>query len=413
MPNPASGVFKQLAYKPESTYGTAPGQASAQSLRRVQSTIDLSKDSYGSDEIRTDLQDQDYRHGVRRVGGKVGGELSAGTWKDFFAAALKRDFAAVAASTGMSITIAGSGPTYTVTRAAGSWLTDGYKTGMSGRLSAGTFNVANASKNLFIVGVTALALTVIPLNGAAMVAEGPIAGSTFTATGKVTYVPTTGHTDKSFAFEHWYSDVAQSELFLGCKVSKLALGLPPTGLATIDMDVVGQDLAETSTKRGGVATTAQYFTSPTAQTSTGAMAAVNGVIRAGGVTYATITGMSFEVNPNFSGEPVVGANTIPFQIAGRVQVMGQITAYFDSVALRDAFVNETEFDVLCAFTADNSAASDFVAFAMHRVKANGATKNDGEGGLVQTIPFKALRNFAGGSGVATEQSTIQVQDSAA
>ena len=31
----ASGVFKQLAYKVESTYGTAPSASGAQSLRRV------------------------------------------------------------------------------------------------------------------------------------------------------------------------------------------------------------------------------------------------------------------------------------------------------------------------------------------------------------------------------------------
>lgn len=413
MANPAAGVFKQLAYKAESTYGTAPGQSAAQALRRVQSTIDLAKDTYQSNEIRTDLQMQDYRHGVRRVGGKIGGELSAGTWKDFFAAALKRDFAAVTAITGASITISGSGPTWTVARAAGSFLSDGIKTGMTVRLSVGSFNAANLSKNLFVVGVTALNLTVIVANGSALVAEGPIATSTVTVIGKVTYVPTSGHTDKSFAIEHYYSDLVQSELFLGCKISKISVGLPPTGLATIDLDVAGQDLAETTAKRGGIATTAQYFTSPTAQTSSGAMAAVNGVIRVGGVTYATITGANFEINPNFSGDPVVGANTVPFQIPGRVLCSGQLTAYFDSVALRDAFVSETEVDVLMIFTADNSAAADFITFSMHRVKVNGATKNDGEGGLVQTIPFQALRNFAGGAGVATEQTTIQVQDAQA
>jgi len=127
MPNPAAGVFKQLAYKVESTYGTAPSQASAQALRRVQSTVDLVKETYQSNEIRTDLQMLDFRHGVRRVQGKITGELSPGTYKDFFSYALKRDFAAVTASTSVSLTIAASGNYYTVTRAAGSFLTDGYK----------------------------------------------------------------------------------------------------------------------------------------------------------------------------------------------------------------------------------------------------------------------------------------------
>ena len=129
MPTPASDIFRQLAYKVESTYGTAPAASGAQLLRRVGSTLDLDKDTYQSNEVRTDYQIADYRHGVRRVAGQVSGELSAGTYKDFVAALLKRDFAAVTAITGASITIAGSGPTYTLTRGAGSWLSDGIKNG--------------------------------------------------------------------------------------------------------------------------------------------------------------------------------------------------------------------------------------------------------------------------------------------
>jgi len=199
----AVGSLKQVAIKAETTYGTIPAASGAQLLRRVTSTVDLTKETYASNELRTDFQIADFRHGVRSVAGSLNGELSPGTYKDFFSYALKRDFAAVTATTGASITIAGSGPTYTVTRAAGSWLTDGYKNGMVIRLSVGTFNAANINKNLLIVDITsATALTVIPLNGVAMVAEGPIASATITATGKSTFVPTTGHTDKSFTLEH-------------------------------------------------------------------------------------------------------------------------------------------------------------------------------------------------------------------
>src|SRR5574343_124665 len=277
MPNPAAGVFKQLTYKAEATYGTAPGQASAQALRRVTSSLDLAKETYQSNEIRTDLQMLDFRHGVRSVQGTIAGELSPGTYKDFFAAAKSRFRAAVTATTGASVTIATSGSYYTVTRAAGSWLTDGYKVGMVVRLSVGSLNASNINKNLLILAIgSATVMTVTPLNGSAMVAEGPIATTTITAVGKVTYVPTSSHTDKSFAFEHWYSDLGQSELFLGCRIAKLGLQLPPTGIATVSMDVMGQDYADTTAKRTSVALTSQYFTAPTAATTSGVLAAVNG-----------------------------------------------------------------------------------------------------------------------------------------
>lgn len=413
MPNPAAGVFKQLAFKAEATYGAAPGQASGQSLRRVTSTVDLQKEAYQSAEIRADQQVADFRHGVRRVQGQISGELSPGTYKTFMENALRRDFTTGASAATVSLTIAGSGPTYTVTRAAGSYLTDGFKIGDVIRLSVGSLNAANINKNLLVTAVTATVLTVQPLNGVALVAEGPIAGCTVAVQGKKTFVPASGHTDKSFALEHWYADLVQSELFLGCKVSRISLGLPPTGMATIALDVVGQDLAETSAKRGGIAPTAQYFTSPTAATTTGVLAAVNGIVRAGGAAVVTLTGLTIDITSNYSGDPVVGANTVPFQYPGRVLVSGQFTAYFDSVTLRDAFVNETEIDLLAAFTADNTATAAFIAFALHRIKLGGASKSDGEGGLVQTFPFTALLNTAGGTGIATEATTCAVIDSAA
>jgi hypothetical protein len=411
----ASGVFKQLATKFEATYGTAPGQSGAQSMRRVQSTLDLNKDTYQSNEIRTDLQMADFRHGVRRVGGAINGELSPGTWKDFFAMILKRDFTAGVAVSGASITVAGSGPTYTITRAAGSFLTDGIKAGDVVRLSVGTFNAANLLKNLFVVSLTALALTVIPLNGVALVAEGPIATSTVTVIGKKTYIPLSSHTDKSMAIEHWYSDAgfAQSELFLGCKATQCAIDLPPSGLATINWDMVGQDLAETSAKRGGIAPTAQYFTSPTAATTSGTLAAVNGAVRVAGSTVAVLTGLSLQIAANYTGDPVVGSNVIPQQFPGRVIVTGQASMYFDGVTIRDAFVNETEIEILAAFTTSNSGTADFISLALPRVKFGGASKDDGEKGLVQTLPFQALLNSAGGAGTSSEATTLSIQDSLA
>lgn len=404
MPNPAAGVFKQVAYKKEVTYGLIPAASAAQALRRVSSVVDLEKDTYLSNEIKTSFQKSDYRHGVRRGKGKLQGDLQCKTYADLFAWTLKRDFSAVTPIASLSITIGGAGPTWTVTRASGSWLTDGVKSGHVGRLSVGTFNAANLAKNLLVVGITALGLTVIVLNGSALVAEGPITGSTFTVIGKTTYTPQTGHTDASFSYEHWFPDVTQSEVYSGGKVEQIALSLPPTGLAQIDVDMTFQNVTTA---------TAQYFTSPTAITTTGALAAVNGVLRAGGVTYATVTGLTITIKPGLSGDPVVGSNLVPFQFPGAVMVSGQFTAYFADAVLRDAFLNETEIDLIAAFTADNTAAADFLAFALPRIKVGSAGKSDGEGGVVQTFSFQALEALTGGSGIATEKTTLQIQDAQA
>jgi hypothetical protein len=398
----ASGVFKQVTYKVEATYGTKPSAASAQSLRRVTSDLSLTKETYQSAEIRVDQQVQDMRHGVRRVAGTLNGELSPGTYKDFIAAALRRDFAAVTPIASASLTIAGAGPTYTVGRAAGSYLTDGVKKGDVVRLSVGALNAANLSKNLLVTACSASSITVRPLNGVALVAEGPITGCTVTVVGKKTYVPSTSHTNQSFSIEHWFADIAQSETHTGCQPTSLDLQLPPTGLATIGIGFVGKDV-ETATS--------QYFTTPTAATTTGLTASVNGLVLVNGTAVAVLTGLTLQVQSARSGDPVVGANTVPTMFPGRVTVSGQATAYFEDATFRDAFLNETEMEIVVVLASDNTAASKFVGITLPRCKLSGSSKSDGEGGIVQTIPFTALLPTTGGSGIANELSTIVVQDS--
>jgi hypothetical protein len=400
----ASGVFKQLTYKVEATYGVVPAAASAQSLRRVTSDLDLRKQTYQSNEIRTDQQMQDMRHGVRSVEGTLAGELSPGTYADWIDAALRRDRTIGVSAASVGLTIAGTGPTYTVTRAAGSYLTDGFKRGDVIRLSVGGLNANNLAKNLLIVTLTATIATVRVVNGSTLTAEGPIAGCTVSVVGRKTFAPANGHTNRSFSVEHWFSDVPASEVFTGCQPTQIDLQLPPTGLSTISIGVMGQNV---------VAAGSQYFTSPLAATTTGLTAAVNGVVLVGGVAVAVLTGLTLNIQSNRSGDPVVGSNVIPTRFPGRILVSGQATAYFDDATFRDAFLNETEVEIIVVLTSDNSAASQFISFVLPRCKLGGSSKSDGEGGIVQTIPFTALLPITGGAGIANELTTISVQDSAA
>lgn len=400
----ATGIFKQVAIKREVTYGTVPTATAAQLMRRVTSQIDMSKDVYQSNEIRPDMQIADYRHGVRRVKGSLAGELSPGTYSDVISAMCKRDFAAVTPAAAVSVTIAGSAPTYTVTRAAGSYLTDGFKVGDVIRLTVGTLNAANINKNLWITALTATVATVLVLNASTLVAEGPITGTTITVQGKKTFIPTSGQTDISYAMEHWYNDVSQSEVFTGIKFDKAAINLPPTGMATCTFDVMGQNMTTAATR---------YFTSPTAITSTGVLAAVNGLLMINGTQQVVVTGVSLSLDPGFSGDPVVGANTVPNLFAGPVAVTGQFTAYFTDAVLRDLFVNETETSLMVCLTTDNTATANAISITLPRIKVGGAAKSDGTGGIVQTFPFQALLNTAGGTGIATENTTLMVQDTAA
>ncbi len=397
----ASGLYKRVKYKKEVTFGLKPAAAASRALRRIQSDLSLTKDSYKSNEIRPEQQVKDFRHGVRRVAGKLSADLSAATFSDFIGSFCKRAFSAGVSNAAASVTIAGTGP-YTLTRSAGDFIADGFKLGMVVRSSTAALNAANKDKNLWIVGLTATVMTVLVVNGSTLTAEGPIANVVLTAFGKATWIPTSGHIEESYAIEHFFSETPSSEVFLGCKVNGFTLNLPPTGIATMEVQFIGKDID---------AQAAEYFIAPTAATTTGSMAAVNGLLYTAGGLNTVLTGLTITGAANYTGDPVVGSNSIPKFFPGMIQVSGQATAYFDTTALRDAFLNETELGIQAVFTADNTAASEFTSWVMPRVKINSHTKSDGEGAITATIEFMALLNSAGGSTANTEATTLLVQDS--
>ena len=121
----ASGVAKRVRYKAESAWGTAAGASGAQALRRVSSDIDLKKETYQSNEIRTDYQTADMRHGVRHVGGSINGELSPGTYQAFIAAAVRQTFQ-TAATTGAITTVTAAAAAPQFVRSGGSCIIDGF-----------------------------------------------------------------------------------------------------------------------------------------------------------------------------------------------------------------------------------------------------------------------------------------------
>lgn len=403
MANIAEGIRKAVYYKKETTFGELAGATGGKTLRRVTGNFNLSKETYQSEEIRTDYQMADFRHGVRSVEGSLNGELSPKSYADFFAAAVGRNFTTGISVSGVELDISATGDQYILSRATGSYLTDGFKIGDVIRLTGANLEVANVGKNLLIVSVTALTLNVIVLNGTLLTPEVDAIGTTISVVGSKTFVPLSGHTSDSFTFEEWYSDVQQSEVFTGNKVSTVGISLPATGLTTVDFAFMGQDLKQTGTT--------QYFTSPTGQGNDGIFAAVNGALLVGGAVVGLVTGLTVNINRNLSMEPVVGSNFHPEIFDGRVLVDGEFTAFFVDGTFRTLFNDEVETSLVVALTTSNLKDADFMTIVLPRIKVNSDTKDDGEKGIVSTHAFQALLNFNGGMGTATEATTISLQDS--
>lgn len=401
----ANGIRKVVGYKKESTWGTPAGATGAKTLRRVTSAFNLTKETYQSEEIRVDYQMADFRHGVRSAEGSLSGELSPGSYADFFAAALSRDFSAGVSITGAAVNTAAGGTagTYTLTRGAGSFITDGFRVGDVVRITSATgLNADTLNKNLLIVSLTATVATVVTLNGSSLTVPGTGTAVSMSVTGKRTYVPQAGHTSDSFTVEEWFADIAQSEVYTGCKVDTVGVSIPATGMATVDFGFMGKDLAQTGT--------AQYFTSPAAQTTSGICAGVNGVVVMNGSPVAVITDASINISRNISTATVLGSNSLADVFDGRCIVNGSLSIYFTDVVARNAFKDETELSLIFTLTTNNANNADFVSITLPRVKFNSFTKEDGETGIVASTDFQALLNSTVG---AQEVTTIVVQDSLA
>lgn len=398
----AKGVAKKVAYKKESTWGVLAGAASAKYLRRVTSNFNLTKETYESNEIRTDYQLADFRHGVRSADGSLSGELSPGSYADFMAAVVAKDFVAGAsiALGAATLSVASSGNFFTLTRSAGDWIVDGIKEGDIIRMTGGSLNVANVSNNCLVLSLTATVLTVLVMSTTPLFVQAAIATVTVAVVGKKTFAPLSGHTDDSFTVEEFYSDITQSEVYTGNKVTSMAVKMASTGLVTTDFKFMGKNLEQSGAT--------QYFTSPTAAGTSGIFASVQGALVVNGVPVALITSMDFTVERGAEAATVVGSNFAANIFTGRIKVAGNMSVYFQDAVTRGYFDAETPISLVVAFSTDGGKTADCVSFAFPKVKIGSAGKNDGEMGIVQDHSFTALLNSDGTTGKQT--STIQIQD---
>jgi hypothetical protein len=401
----AQGINKVLAYKKQTALGTSASGAGGQRLRRETATFSKVKETYSADEIVSHQQDTGDTYGPSHTTGEINGVLSAGTYSALLGSLLRADFGAVSASTGLSLTIGGSGP-YTLTRSAGSFLTDGIKIGMVVRITAGTYTGTARDVNLIVTNVTATVLTVIVANGKSLTAQGPVASSTVTVIGKKSTVPSSGHTNDYYSFEEWFSDITKSRLWTDTQIGSADISIPATGNATIKLAALGL---------GRTKGNSQVLTSPTAETTTTILSAANAKILIAGSVSLVGTSLQLKIDGQLqTGEATISSNTISDNYRGDIKATGTVTTLKQDETFSDLFDNETPTAIIGILFADQSDTSDFVGFTVPRVKLFSDEVDDGKKQLIATHTFTGEYNGAsGGSGVANDSGIVTIQDSAA
>jgi hypothetical protein len=415
----AEGVQGSIRYKAYATGAITsntqpvstvdPAVTGGQILRRVSSSLKLAKDTYQSNEIRSDRQIQDFRHGTRRVTGSISGEFSPGTYFDFIEASCRGTKSAALALSNTDFTsITSDSATSKFTVTGGNPVTSGLRTGDIIR-PANLATAANNATNFVITGFGGANnrdILVYPPPVTDAVADSSFNLTSNGASGKAIFVPSSSFVSRKFGIEVHNADIDVSRLFTECRSAGFTLQLPATGLSTIELPFMGRDM---ETYSGG---SAPFFTAPAAATTTGIFAAVNGLLRLGGATVGVVTGLNIQMDLNPSSDAVVGQNFVPEIFLGRANVTGQVTALFEDLTTINYFKNETEISIIAYLTTTSTQPAPACTIYLPRLKfGDGNVSDQGEGGQTVTLPFQALK--ADGTVAGDEATTIRVVDTQA
>lgn len=402
----AKEINKLLTVYKQTGLGVPRSGSGGQALRRETSMGKLAIATYDNNEITTHQQSTGVTMGGRSASFTLNGLLSGNTYSTIFNSLLRGTFTATAAITGASITITMPGGVPTLTDAAQTWLTKGVKIGDTIRITAGAYaNAVNRDNNLLVLSVTETVITGTTLNGSVMIAEGPIASSTVTVTGKKLTAAITAQTNDYWTVEEFHNDITKSELFTDVVFGACDISIPASGNTTVAFDAVALNRSSTG---------AQVLTTPTAETTTAVVQGIKGIVVVQGSTIGYITGASIKIDGTVEAMgSVLGTNVSPDVSRGILKVSGQITAFYQDAILSGYFDAGTNISIVIVDAVDETNASEFVSFVMSKVKLTGDDKDTSSTGIVRTFPFTAEINGAGGTALANAKTILTIQDSLA
>lgn len=405
----ASDFLTEYRYKIQAAGSplVVPSNTGGQRLRRKSSfQITPSYAKFMSEEVLFHGQRVTMGDGMLGVTGNIAGELACNSYTDFFAAAHRGPWAAGATSgaqTNIAATI--SGNILTLTRAAGSFLTDNFKVGDIVRQTGWTTTATtNNAKNGRILTLTATVMTIADLQGATTPFAAKVAGDSVTVavTGKKLVMAQTNQTNDLFYMEEWKPDITASKQYLGMGVTSYRIGLQPSGIASIDFGLAGiQPFPSTNTA---------FFASPASAATNDAMSGPSGKVRVGGVDLGVLTSFDLTVNTGLTPISVVGSRVSPDMIRGSYDISGSFSVYQENMVLEDAFLAATELPVVFYLVQNQTAASPGFAIKLDRTKLTTNTPSTNSNASVRSFNFGGLLLTTGGAGTNNDASTVVIQD---
>jgi len=321
------GQYTQLAYILEpNAFGSTPATPVGQKLPII-SGLSLAPDASYIDNptFRTDGMAAAGRRGALKGKGTIPGKLAYGQFDDFMAAALGNfswlsnvvKIKAIAVMSAATVTVASAGKTFT--RAAGSFLADGFAVGDAVQWSGFT----NAGNNVTVI-ITALTATVMTCSAAPVLVD----EASSTTCKCVTNIR------PSFTIER--GDLLTSSFFpfTGMVIDSMKLSGKTGDAVDISFDVL--------TKGVNNEATGTLFSSLTAVNTNPLITTWEGSVKRNTVAQANVVGWDLTVSRNCDTAEVCGSSVL-YDIQPRQhRVKGSLELYFDSNQAYSDYRAETD-----------------------------------------------------------------------
>lgn len=367
-----------VAFKVETTFNTVPGTVTgATQMRIVGGGLGLKKATIQSQEIRSDGQTAQGRHGSRSVDGSYQCEMSTASHNPIYEAVTRSTWATSTAAYQANATSAWTVGTNTITSGGlDSFLTGNIKIGDVFRLT----NYSTAANNDINLRVKTLSTSIVTVFGTGILTAGASdATCTITVLRKLTRPATP--TRRTFYIEEYLQDIDLSTAFGGCRFTSMRINGTPDGMATAEFSALGASATAMATG------TSPVYTSPTLNT-TAPLVFADCKISYQGVDIAVATAFTLEYTLTAKAEPVVGTTITPDIFDNNARITGSISLIRQDLSSLAAYANETEFGIHILLEENEAAPKGCLSFFVPNVKLSGLEDAlGGDGAMIESIQW--------------------------
>lgn len=319
----SSSNLVRLAYIPEVTYGVTPVAGNFKTARFISESLSGTPDTVESQQIRTDRLSSGQIVTGLQVGGAVGFELAKeAALEDFIASAMYSDWSTLALVT---VDLSYNSGTKILTRASGSWISDGIVVGDILTLAGFT----NAGNNVQVQVAEVIDADEVRVVGPSTLVTEVGTGTSFKRADKIEI----GVTKKSFSICKQFLDLTTKGInYRGMIVSEMELNVAFGELVAGSMTFQGNDYVTADTASELMTDGRTIDAAATTQTFNGSVDMpffATSALGAFDISNLLVQSLSISLSNNLSAQTVIGDIAPVDYSAGTAAIGIEMAAYLN------------------------------------------------------------------------------------